>query len=220
VALQKLPVIFCLDRAGLVGEDGATHHGVFDLAYLRCVPNMEIVAPLDEVELRQLLYTASLGLENPIAIRYPRGRGVGLDWEIPFQKIDYKKGKVLQQGSDIALISTGFIGNNALAALADFDSKEKVSLYHFGCIKPLDEALLHTICKQHRVVITLEDATIEGGLGSAVAEFVTTHDYQLPVHRLGIPDQFIEHGAVTQLQELCRISPQAIQQFLKMLLEK
>ncbi|MCZ8366343.1 1-deoxy-D-xylulose-5-phosphate synthase [Flavobacterium sp.] len=220
VALQKLPVIFCLDRAGLVGEDGATHHGVFDLAYLRCVPNMEIVAPLDEVELRQLLYTASLGLENPIAIRYPRGRGVGLDCEIPFQKIDYKKGKVLQQGSDIALISTGFIGNNALAALADFDSKEKVSLYHFGCIKPLDEALLHTICKQHRVVITLEDATIEGGLGSAVAEFVTTHDYQLPVHRLGIPDQFIEHGAVTQLQELCRISPQAIQQFLKMLLEK
>ncbi|RXR24152.1 1-deoxy-D-xylulose-5-phosphate synthase [Flavobacterium stagni] len=220
VALQKLPVIFCLDRAGLVGEDGATHHGVFDLAYLRCVPNMEIVAPLDEVELRQLLYTASLGLENPIAIRYPRGRGVGLDWEIPFQKIDYKKGKVLHQGSDIAIISTGFIGNNALAALADFDLNEKVSLYHFGCVKPLDEALLHTICKQHRFVITLEDATIEGGLGSAVAEFITTHDYQLPVHRLGIPDQFIEHGTIAQLQELCGISPMAIQQFLRTLLEQ
>ena len=220
VALQKLPVIFCLDRAGLVGEDGATHHGVFDLAYLRCVPNMEIVAPLDEVELRQLLYTASLGLENPIAIRYPRGRGVGLDWEIPFQKIDYKKGKLLHLGSDIAIISTGFIGNNALAALADFDLKEKVSLYHFGCVKPLDEALLHTICKQHRVVITLEDATIEGGLGSAVAEFVTTYDYQFPVHRLGIPDQFIEHGTIAQLQELCGISPMAIQQFLRTLLEQ
>lgn len=220
VALQKLPVIFCLDRAGLVGEDGATHHGVFDLAYLRCVPNMEIVAPLDEVELRQLLYTASLGLENPIAIRYPRGRGVGLDWKIPFQKIDYKKGKVLHLGSDIAIISTGFIGNNALAALADFDLKEKVSLYHFGCVKPLDEALLHTICKQHRVVITLEDATIEGGLGSAVAEFVTTHNYQLPVHRLGIPDQFIEHGTIAQLQELCGISLMAIQQFLRTLLEQ
>ncbi|WP_264512195.1 1-deoxy-D-xylulose-5-phosphate synthase [Flavobacterium sp. N1719] len=220
VALQKLPVIFCLDRAGLVGEDGATHHGVFDLAYLRCVPNMEIVAPLDEVELRQLLYTASLGLENPIAIRYPRGRGVGLNWEISFQKIDYKKGKVLHQGSDIAIISTGFIGNNALAALADFDLKEKVSLYHFGCVKPLDEALLHTICKQHRFVITLEDATIEGGLGSAVAEFITTHDYQLPVHRLGIPDQFIEHGTIVQLQEICGISPMAIQQLLRTLLEQ
>lgn len=220
VALQKLPVIFCLDRAGLVGEDGATHHGVFDLAYLRCVPNMEIVAPLDEVELRQLLYTASLGLENPIAIRYPRGRGVGLEWKKPFQKIDYKKGKVLHQGSDIAIISTGFIGNNALAALADFDLKEKVSLYHFGCVKPLDEVLLHTICKQHRFVITLEDATIEGGLGSAVAEFVTTHDYQLPVYRLGIPDAFVEHGTIAQLQELCGISPLAIQQFLRTLLEQ
>ncbi|SHF06477.1 1-deoxy-D-xylulose-5-phosphate synthase [Flavobacterium fontis] len=220
VALQKLPVIFCLDRAGLVGEDGATHHGVFDLAYLRCIPNMEIVAPLDEVELRQLLYTASLGLENPIAIRYPRGRGVGLEWKKPFQKIDYKKGKVLHQGSDIAIISTGFIGNNALAALADFDLKEKVSLYHFGCVKPLDEVLLHALCKQHRIVITLEDATIEGGLGSAVAEFVTTHDYQLHVYRLGIPDAFVEHGTIAQLQELCGISPMAIQQFLRTLLEQ
>lgn len=218
VALQKLPVIFCLDRAGLVGEDGATHHGVFDLAYLRCVPNMEIVAPLDEVELRQLLYTASLGLENPIAIRYPRGRGVGLDWKIPFQKIDYKKGKVLHLGSDIAIISTGFIGNNALAALADFDLKEKVSLYHFGCVKPLDEALLHTICKQHRVVLTLEDATIEGGLGSAVAEFITTHDYQLPVHRLGIPDQFIEHGTVGELQKECGIDVAGLRRLLNNLL--
>lgn len=217
VALQKLPVIFCLDRAGLVGEDGATHHGVFDLAYLRCIPNMEIVAPLDEVELRQLLYTASLGLENPIAIRYPRGRGVGLEWKKPFQKIDYKKGKVLHQGSDIAIISTGFIGNNALAALADFDLKEKVSLYHFGCVKPLDEVLLHALCKQHRIVITLEDATIEGGLGSAVAEFVTTHDYQLHVYRLGIPDAFVEHGTIAQLHELCGISPIAIQQFLRTL---
>lgn len=218
VALQKLPVIFCLDRAGLVGEDGATHHGVFDLAYLRCVPNMEIVAPLDEVELRQLLYTASLGLENPIAIRYPRGRGVGLDWKIPFQKIDYKKGKVLHLGSDIAIISTGFIGNNALAALADFDLKEKVSLCHFGCVKPLDEALLHTICKQHRVVITLEDGTIEGGIGSAVAEFVTTHNYQLPVHRLGIPDQFIEHGTVGELQKECGIDVAGLRRLLNSLL--
>jgi 1-deoxy-D-xylulose-5-phosphate synthase len=218
VALQKLPVIFCLDRAGLVGEDGATHHGVFDLAYLRCVPNMEIVAPLDEVELRQLLYTASLGLENPIAIRYPRGRGVGLDWKIPFQKIDYKKGKVLHLGSDIAIISTGFIGNNALAALADFDLKEKVGLYHFGCVKPLDEALLHTICKQRRVVITLEDATIEGGLGSAVAEFVTTHDYKLPVYRLGIPDAFVEHGTVGELQKDCAIDVAGIRRLLNKLL--
>ncbi|WP_297517049.1 1-deoxy-D-xylulose-5-phosphate synthase [Flavobacterium sp.] len=220
VALQNLPVIFCLDRAGLVGEDGATHHGVFDLAYLRCVPNIEIVAPLDEVELRQLLYTASLGLENPIAIRYPRGRGVGLDWKKPFEQIDYKKGKILQQGSDIALISTGFIGNNALAALADFDSKHKVSLYHFGCVKPIDEALLHSICKQHWIIITLEDATVEGGLGSAVAEFVTAHNYKIPICRLGIPDVFIEHGTIAQLQELCGISPQAIQQFLGTLLEK
>jgi 1-deoxy-D-xylulose-5-phosphate synthase len=181
---------------------------------------MEIVAPLNEVELRQLLYTASLGLENPIAIRYPRGRGVGLDWEIPFKKIDYKKGKVLHEGSDIALISTGFIGNNALAALADFDLKEKVSLYHLGCVKPLDEALLHAICKQHRVLITLEDATVEGGLGSAVSEFVTTHDYKLQTHRLGIPDVFIEHGTIAQLQELCGITPMAIQQFLGTLLER
>jgi 1-deoxy-D-xylulose-5-phosphate synthase len=218
VALQKLPVIFCLDRAGLVGEDGATHHGVFDLAYLRCVPNMEIVAPLDEEELRQLLYTASLGLENPIAIRYPRGRGVGLNWEIPFQKIDYKKGKVLQQGTDVAIISTGFIGNNALAALADFDLKEKVSLYHFGCVKPLDEVLLHTICKQHRVVITLEDATIEGGLGSAVAEFVTMHDYQLPVYRLGIPDAFVEHGTIGELQKECGIDVAGLRRLLNSLL--
>lgn len=217
VALQQLPVIFCLDRAGLVGEDGATHHGIFDLAYLRCIPNMTLFAPLDEVELRQMLYTAQLRSCGPLAIRYPRGRGVTLNWEQPFSEIPLGKARKLREGQQIAVLSTGFIGQEVISALNGFPYGVAAH-FHFGFVKPLDEEALHTIFRNFNHVITVEDGVIAGGFGSAVAEFATAHRYTIPIDRLGIPDTFIEHGTVAELRDLCGISASAIAQKLSQLI--
>ena len=205
VALQNLPVIFCLDRAGLVGEDGATHHGVFDIAYLNCIPNLIIYAPLDEVELRNILYTAQLGLGQPIAIRYPRGRGRSTDWQLPFSSVEIGKAVRLTTGSEVAVLSTGTIGNNVTATLKQIDNANKFSHYHFGFIKPLDVATLHDIFSKHNHIITIEDGVVTGGFGSSVAEFAAENGYTLPIKRLGVPNEFIEHGTINQLQEYCNI---------------
>lgn len=205
VALQNLPVIFCLDRAGLVGEDGATHQGVFDIAYLNCIPNLILFAPIDERELRNGMYTAQLGLNHPIAIRYPRGRGYQLDWQLPFEKIEIGKGKVLAKGNKVAILSTGTIGNNVIKAFEQTDRPELFSHYHFPFIKPLDIALLHEICATHETLITIEDGSIQGGFGSTISAFVSANYTGLSVKILGIPDEFIEHGTVLEQQRKCKI---------------
>jgi 1-deoxy-D-xylulose-5-phosphate synthase len=215
VALQNLPVIFCLDRAGLVGEDGATHHGVFDLAYLRCLPNMLIYAPRTEVELQNILFTAQLGLPHPIAIRYPRGRGITINWQEKhlgtYEKIGVGKGIQLQKGSTIAVISTGTIGNNVVDALDFCNNKSAISHYHFPWVKPMDETLLHTIFKQYTTVISVEDGTVKGGFGSGIAEFAAQNNYTNRLQILGLPDEFIEHGTVGELQQICKIDAKSLQ---------
>jgi 1-deoxy-D-xylulose-5-phosphate synthase len=215
VALQNLPVIFCLDRAGLVGEDGATHHGIFDLAYLRCIPNMVIYAPKDEIDLRNILYTASLGLNYPIAIRYPRGRGKYLNYELQianyeFQKIEIGKAHLLQSGTKTAVLSTGFIGNNVTLALDKISNKNEIAHYDFGFVKPLDENLLHKIFLKYESIITIEDGVIKGGFGSAIIEFSSENKYSIPIKSLGVPDAFIEHGTLDELQKICGIDVESI----------
>jgi 1-deoxy-D-xylulose-5-phosphate synthase len=200
VALQNLPVIFCLDRAGLVGEDGATHHGVFDLAYLRCIPNMIIYAPLNELDLRNILYTAQLRLNHPIAIRYPRGRGVTVNWEQPYQKVEIGKAHCLKHGKRIGIFSTGFIGNIVTEALSELHHREDFAHYHFPFVKPLDANLLHDLLSKFNYIITLEDGVIKGGFGSAITEFAAKYNYKPAIRVLGIPDQFIEHGSIAELQ--------------------
>ena len=210
VALQNLPVILCLDRAGLVGEDGPTHHGVFDIAYLRCIPNMIIYAPKDTLELRNILYTVSLGLNHPISIRYPRGRGTIINWQQPFEKIDIGSATCLKMGTTKAVLSTGFIGNNVTEALQNIEYNATISHYDFGFIKPLDEALLHDIFKKYKTIFTIEDGTIKGGFGSAVVEFAATHNYKNIITILGIPDHFIEQGTVHELQQICKIDSDSL----------
>ena len=207
VALQNLPVIFCLDRAGLVGEDGATHHGVFDIAYLRCIPNLLIFAPKDEMELQNILYTASLGLNHPIAIRYPRGRGKNTEWKYPanFEKIEIGKAIKLKKGKKMAVISTGTMADNVASALKEVLHSDKIAHYHFGFIKPLDEKALHKICNKFSTIITVEDGVITGGLGSAILEFSAKNDYINEVVTCGIPDTFIEQGTIDELQQICNI---------------
>ncbi|MDB2462886.1 1-deoxy-D-xylulose-5-phosphate synthase [Algibacter sp.] len=206
VAIQKLPVIFCLDRAGLVGEDGATHHGVFDLSYLRCIPNLIIFAPRNEVELRNIMYTAQLGLDQPIAIRYPRGRGITIDWKQPFSKIDIGKGTALKTGEKLAILSIGTIAKNVTEAIENLN----VSHYDMRFVKPLDETLLHTIFKAYDTVITVEDNSIKGGFGSAILEFAAMHKYKNTIKILGIPDEFIEHGHVNALQQAAGLDDESL----------
>ena len=205
VALQNLPVIFCLDRAGLVGEDGATHHGVFDLAYLRCIPNMIVYSPLNEIALRNILYTAQLGLNYPIAIRYPRGRGQIVDWQKPYEKIEIGKANCLKEGTKVAILSNGNIGNNVTLALAEMKYPENFAHYDFSFVKPLDEKLLHSIFKDFKTIITIEDGVIKGGFGSAILEFSAQNNYMSNIKILGIPDEFIEQGNVNELQQYCKI---------------
>ncbi len=196
VALQDLPVIFCLDRAGLVGEDGATHHGVFDISFLRCIPNMILYSPINEIELRNILYTVQLGISHPIAIRYPRGRGVLVDWQKPYQKIEIGKSVCLQNGSEVAILSNGFIGNNVSAALNC--AGRKFAHYDFAFVKPLDIEHLHAIFKEFDKIITVEEGVISGGFGSAIAEFAADNNYRNPIKILGIKDEFIEHATVQE----------------------
>lgn len=209
VALQNLPVIFCLDRAGLVGEDGATHHGVFDLAYLRCIPNLIIYAPKDEIELRNILYTASLGLNTPIAIRYPRGRGKIVNWQRPFEKIEIGKAQKLRKGKKTVVLSTGTIANNVTAALSEMENS-KIAHYHFGFVKPLDKKKLHKICQRFDTIITVEDGVFSGGFGSSILEFSAKNDYVNEIFIEGIPDNFIEQGTVDELQQICKIDVKSL----------
>jgi 1-deoxy-D-xylulose-5-phosphate synthase len=211
VALQNLPVIFCLDRAGLVGEDGPTHHGVYDLAYLRCIPNLIIYSPLNEIELRNILYTAQLGLDHPIAIRYPRGRGVTVDWIKPYEKISIGKAKCLAHGTETAVLSNGPIGKNVSLALANLGQPKSISHYDFAFVKPLDEKELHHIFKTFKRIITLEDGTIIGGFGSAITEFAGHNNYKSPVITLGIPDTYIEQGTVLEQQQFCKIDVKTLE---------
>jgi len=216
VALQNLPVIFCLDRAGLVGEDGATHHGVFDIAYLRCIPNMIIAAPRNEITLRNLLYTAQLGkLESPIAIRYPRGRGDNLNWQVPFEEVIISKGEQLKQGEKIAILSIGSVAKNVNQAIHDLT----ISHYDMAFIKPLDVQLLHTIFNNYETIITIENGTIIGGFGSAISEFKSQFNYKNTLKILGIPDVFIEQGSVQELEDIAGISPKKIRAFVLKIME-
>ncbi|WP_299666766.1 1-deoxy-D-xylulose-5-phosphate synthase [uncultured Polaribacter sp.] len=219
VALQNLPVIFCLDRAGLVGEDGATHHGVFDLAYLRLIPNLIIFAPRNEIELRNILYTAQFRLNNPIAIRYPRGIGTIIDWKQPFQKIEIGKGIQLKKGKEIAILSVGTISKNVTDALDLIDEgnlRPEFSHYDMRFVKPLDEKLLHSIFKNYKVIFTVEDGTIKGGFGSSILEFASVHNYRNKINVLGIPDAFIAHGIISKLQNKIGLDSRSLaKQFLK-----
>ncbi|AXG74089.1 1-deoxy-D-xylulose-5-phosphate synthase [Flavobacterium arcticum] len=212
VALQDLPVIFCLDRAGLVGEDGATHHGVFDIAYLNCIPNMIVFAPLNERELRNILYTAQLGLPHSIAIRYPRGRSENTNWQLPFEKTEIGKAIQLQKGSQVAILTTGTIGNNVAKALAHIEHPEQFSHYHFGFIKPLDKKALQNIFNTHETIITVEDGCVTGGFGSSIATHALNINYKGTVKILGIPDVFIQHGTTAQLQQYCGIDVKSLKE--------
>ncbi|GAA4276806.1 1-deoxy-D-xylulose-5-phosphate synthase [Aquimarina mytili] len=209
VALQDLPVIFCIDRAGIVGADGATHHGIFDIAYLNCIPNMIVAAPKDEIELRNLLYTASIGLHHPIAIRYPRGRGYIKDWQQPFQEIEIGKGTTLNEGTEIAIISTGTIAHNITNAINSIE--ENIGHYHFGFIKPLDVSFLEKILQKYNTIITVEDGVVRGGFGSTIIDFANQHNFKNKIITLGVPDQFVHHGTVEELHDICGISSDKIQ---------
>jgi len=215
VALQNLPVIFCLDRAGLVGEDGATHHGVFDLAYLRCIPNLIVFAPRNEVELRNIMYTAQLSLENPIAIRYPRGKGILIDWKQPFSTIEIGKGVCIKEGNEVAVLSIGSIAKNVTEAIENLDQKVSVAHYDMRFVKPLDEQLLHAIFNSFDTLITIEDGTIAGGFGSAISEFATKNNYKNRITILGVPDKFIHQGTVEELHTIAKIDTASISTEIK-----
>ena len=204
VAIQNLHVVFCLDRAGLVGEDGATHQGVFDLAYLRCIPNLIIASPMNEIELRNLMYTAQLKQHSPFAIRYPRGTGVLTDWEVPFEEIEIGKGNVISEGSDIAVISIGHIGNMINNIVTEIqENKINIGHYDIRFLKPLDEKLLHIIFQKYKYIITIEDGCLKGGLSSAILEFSNDNNYKNNIFRFGVPDQFIEHGSLQEQRIEC-----------------
>jgi 1-deoxy-D-xylulose-5-phosphate synthase len=214
VALQNLPVIFCLDRAGLVGEDGATHHGVFDIAYLRTIPNIIIYAPINEIALQNILYTAQFGLNHPIAIRYPRGRGVLPNWEVEnfgqYENVKIGKAIRLKNGTKTAVLSTGTIGNNVITALNECPNAENIAHYDFPFIKPLDNNLLQEIFNKYKTVITIEDGAIKGGFGSSILEFAAENNFTNAIKILGVPDTFIEHGTVLELQQMCKIDVKSL----------
>lgn len=218
VALQKLHLILCLDRAGLVGEDGATHHGVFDLAYLRPIPNLVISSPLNEWDLRNLMYTGYKTPDGPFVIRYPRGKGEKSDWRNEMQILPIGKGRKLREGNDIAVLSLGPIGNEAIKAINQVEP-DGISVAHYDMIylKPLDEALLHEVGRKFKCVITIENGVIAGGLGSAVLEFMADHGYTPFVKRIGVPDQFIEHGSIPELYKLCGMDADSIAEIIRQL---
>ena len=213
-AIQKLPVIFCLDRAGLVGDDGPTHHGCYDIAYMRCIPNMVVSAPMNESELRNLMYTAQLeSTKLPFVIRYPRGEGVMPEWKTEMKEIKIGTGRKIKDGNDIAILSLGHPGNFAAAAIRDLKN-EGVNPAHYDMrfAKPLDEALLHEVFSKFEKIITVEDGTVVGGFGSAVLEFMNEHNYKAEVKILGIPDRLVEHGTPKELHRECGYDAQAIKE--------
>jgi len=217
VCLQNIPVIFCLDRAGLVGEDGATHHGIFDMAYLRCIPNLSICAPASLSELRNILYTAQLDLDGPLAIRYPRGRGTQLNWQQEFEEVSWGKGRTLRQGSKIAILSIGTMANEVSTAIELLDQNAGLNPAHIDLrfIAPLDTSLLAEVFENFEHIITVEDGVIQGGFGSAILEFASDNGYAKKVYRLGIDDRFPEHGTIAELRQDAGIDAQSIADFLK-----
>lgn len=202
VCVQNLPVIFCLDRAGIAGADGATHHGAFDITYLRCLPNIVVAAPMNEKELRNLMYTAQHNPKQPFAIRYPRGKGVMVEWQTPFTKLEVGKGQLLTEGNDIAILSIGTVGNTVQEAIKQVKDKS-IAHYDMRFVKPLDSELLHQVFTKFKKVITIEDGCLNGGFGSAVLEFMAENNYQAQIKRLGIPDEFIEQGTQKELHKIC-----------------
>ncbi|SDZ79880.1 1-deoxy-D-xylulose-5-phosphate synthase [Psychroflexus halocasei] len=210
VALQNLPVVFCIDRAGLVGNDGATHHGSFDLAYLNCIPNMVIAAPSSAIELRQMLYTASLYDEHPFAIRYPRGRAFNIDWQVDFEKLEIGKAKQISKGHDIAILSLGSVAHEVQNAIKLVEDQCQPSHYDFRFLKPLDRKILHQIFNTYDKIITVEDGSVIGGFGSVVLREAQQKNYLGEIHPLGIPDRFIEHGSPEELYDLVGLSADKI----------
>ena len=224
VAMLKLNVVLCLDRSGLVGEDGPTHHGAFDMASLRTIPNLTIASPMDECELRRLMYTAQLPDKGPFVIRYPRGSGSVVDWRCPFEEIPVGTGRKLRDGSDIAVITIGPIGKQAAEAISSVccpdtvtSTTPSVAHYDLRFLKPLDADLLHEIGRKFKKIITIEDGVRNGGMGSAVMEWLNDHDYYPEVHRLGLPDDFVEHGTVAQLQSIVGIDQESIKREIEKL---
>lgn len=204
VAIQNLNVVFCLDRGGLVGADGATHHGVYDLSFFRPIPNMTISSPRNESELRNLMYTAQLPNKGPFVIRYPRGLGITIDWKTPMQEIEIGRGEVLKEGSDIAFVTLGPITNKALQVCEKLEHEGySAALYDLRFVKPLDEELLHSLFRTHTKVITVEDNSVIGGVGTAVIEFMVENGYHATVKKMGIPDSFVDHGTQTELYAEC-----------------
>ena len=222
VALQNLKVVLCLDRGGLAGADGPTHHGAFDIPYFRCIPNMIVSAPMNEEELRNLMYTAQLEeTEGPFSIRYPRGNGVMVDWKTPFKKLEIGKGRKLRDGKEIAVLSLGHPGNFAAMAIKNLETEGiQAAHYDLRFAKPIDEAMLHEVFSRYKKIITIEDGTVVGGVGSAVLEFMADNGYSAEVKRLGIPDQFIEHGEQSELYEECGFSAKQIQEEITELLKE
>ncbi len=216
IAILRLPVVLCLDRAGLVGEDGPTHHGVYDLAYFRPIPNLTISSPMDEHELRRLMYTAQLPDKGPFVIRYPRGRGVLVDWKCPLEEIPVGKGRKLKDGKDLAVITLGPIGNIAAHAIKRAETEKGLSIAHYDLrfLKPLDETLLHEAGRNFKRIITIEDGARKGGMGSAVLEFMADNSYTPHIERIGVPDTFIEHGTVQELYQLCGMDEEGIYNIL------
>jgi len=219
VALQNLNVVFCLDRAGLVGADGATHHGTLDINFMRAIPNMTVASPLNEVELRNLMYTAQLPGKGPFVIRYPRGNVENVEWVKPFEEIPVGKGQTLREGEKLAIISLGPVGNK-VAKTCDKLAAEGINIGHFDArfVKPLDEGMLHHILSKYDSIVTVEDGNIKGGFGSAVIEFMADNNYCKPVKRFGIPDRFVEHGTQDQLQLECGFDKECIYCTIKKML--
>src|SRR5450432_4157869 len=222
VAIQNLPVIFCLDRAGLVGEDGPTHHGCYDIAYMRCIPNMIVSAPMNERELRNLMYTAQLvTTQNPFVIRYPRGEGVMPEWKTTFEEIQIGKGRKIKDGQDVAILSFGHPGNFAAAAIRDVKA-EGISPAHYDMrfVKPIDKELLHEVFDKFNKIITIEDGTVVGGFGTAVLEFMNEYGYKADVKIMGIPDRLVEHGSPKELYNEIGLDANAIARSLREIMKE
>ena len=212
VAIQKLNVVICLDRAGLVGEDGPTHHGAFDLAFLRPIPNLTIASPYDEIELRNLMYTAQLPDQGPFIIRYPRGRGILSDWRKPLEPVVIGTGRKIKEGDDVAVLSIGPIGNLAEQAIQTWEkeSGKTAALYDMRFLKPVDTSILREVAKKYSRIITIENGAVTGGLGTAVVEYMADNGYKPVIKRMGLPDRFVEHGSTPQLLHLCHLDEDAI----------
>ncbi|UII77422.1 1-deoxy-D-xylulose-5-phosphate synthase [Flagellimonas sp. HMM57] len=215
VALQKLPVIFCLDRAGLVGQDGPTHHGVFDLAYLRCIPNLIVYAPMNEMELRNIMYTAQRGIESPIAIRYPRGRGANLNWKTQLKPIEIGTARCLKKGTKTAVLTLGHPGNQVANIMEELGQPKSLGHYDMRFVKPLDKKMLRNIFTQYDHIITVEDGCKTGGFGSAILEFANEQNISTPIKIFGIPDKFIEHGTIPETQQMAGTDFDALYTYIK-----